>query len=176
VPPTPAFDLAVEKFDKLSEEFIPNTPSEAADNNQGAYYAWVMDREGGERSREESADLARSYRDAGVPEEVYDFEPAGYGLFGGRLDESPDASRAAYTLYRGEKGQILSICMHAPEMAAPVGAKYWGGPHTFYEYKGHSLSLTFGPQGHYVSILVAREPVTDLLRDVAVAEGASTAQ
>jgi hypothetical protein len=59
-------------------------------------------------------------------------------------------------------------------MAAPVGARYWAGAHTFYEYKGHSLCLTFHPTGHYISILVAHEPVTDLLRDVAIADGAAT--
>ena len=58
-------------------------------------------------------------------------------------------------------------------MAAPVGARYWSGTHTFYEYKGHSIALTFDPEGHYISMLVAREPVTELLRDVSLADSNS---
>jgi hypothetical protein len=174
VPATPAFDLAIQRFDTLAQDFVPNVPSESAGNSQGSYYAWVMDRGGGEQLGGEASDLARSYREVGIPEEVYAFEPAGYGLYGGRVDESSDGRPMAYTAYRGEKGELLSICWHAADMAAPVGARYWAGAHTFYEYKGHSLCLTFHPTGHYISILVAHEPVTDLLRDVAIADGAAT--
>ena len=173
VPATAAFDLAVQKFDALAQNFVPNAPTESESNSHGAYYAWVMDRAGTQRSLDESADLARAYREAGVPEEVYNFETAGYGLYGGRLDESADGHPITYTAYRGEKGQILSICLHAPEMAAPVGARYWAGTHTLYEYKGHSLALTFHPEGHYISLLVAREPITNLLHDVAAADASA---
>ncbi|HVN91528.1 MAG TPA: hypothetical protein VMT61_17060 [Candidatus Binataceae bacterium] len=171
VPATPAFDLALAKFDSLAEDFVPNAPAES-ENSHGAYYAWVMDRDR-DGSGDESTDLARTYREAGVPEEVFDFEPAGYGLIGGQVAETTDGRPMSYTMYRGEKGQILSICVRAPEMAAPVGARYWSGTHTFYEYKGHSVALTFYPEGHYISILVAREPVSDLLRDVSHAENSS---
>ena len=173
VPKTAAFDLAVQKFDTLAQGFVPNAAAESASSSDGSYYAWVMDRDSTERPGNESADLARSYREADVPEQVYDFELAGYGLYGGRVDESPDGRPVTYTVYRGEKGQILSICMHAPDLSAPVGARYWAGTHTFYEYKDHSLCLTFHPAGHYVSILVAQETVADLLHDVTVADAAS---
>jgi len=168
VPATPAFDLAVAKFDTLAEDFVPTAPAESEDSH-GAYYAWVMDRDRA-GSGDESSDLARTYREAGVPEEVFNFEPVGYGLIGGQVAESADGRPMSYTMYRGEKGQILSICLRAPEMAAPVGARYWAGTHTFYEYKGHSIALTFYPAEHYISILVSREPINDLLRDVSVAE------
>ncbi len=171
VPTTSAFDLAVAKFDTLAEGFVPNAPDES-ENSHGAYYAWVMDRDR-KGSGDESADLARSYHEAGVPEEVYDFEAAGYGLIGGQVTASPDGRPMSYTMYRGEKGQILGICLRAPDMAAPVGARYWSGAHTFYEYKGHSIALTFDPEGHYISMLVAREPVTELLRDVSIADSSS---
>ncbi len=173
VPKTAAFDLAVQKFDILAQGFVPNAAAESASSSDGSYYAWVVGRDSTERPGNESADLARSYREADVPEQVYDFELAGYGLYGGRVDESADGSPVTYTVYRGEKGQILSICMHAPDLAAPVGARYWAGTHTFYEYKDHSLCLTFRPAGHYVSILVAQEPVADLLHDVTVADAGS---
>ncbi|MGH7839378.1 MAG: hypothetical protein ACREQC_16345, partial [Candidatus Binataceae bacterium] len=134
----------------------------------------VMERDGGSPLAGESADLARSYREANIPEEIFDFGGSGYGLYGGRIEQaagpSAGANQVTYTLYRGERGQILSVCLHAPGFAAPIGARYWVGPHTFYVYKGHSICLTFHPQGHFVSILVAREPVIDLLRDVTLAD------
>jgi hypothetical protein len=173
VPQTAAFDLALQKFDDMAQGFVPNAPPESVRSSNDAFYAWVVDRDSARRPGNESADLARSYREADVPEEVYDFELAGYGLYGGRVDEAPDGQPMTYTVYRGEKGQILSICMHTPDLAAPVGARYWAGTHTFYEYKNHSLCLTFHPAGHFVSIMVAREPVADLLRDVSVADAAS---
>jgi hypothetical protein len=176
VPKTAAFDLAVQKFDTLAEGFVPNAAAESASSSDGSYFAWVVDRDSTERPGNESADLARSYREADVPEQVYDFELAGYGLYGGRVDESLDGRPVTYTVYRGEKGQMLSICMHAPDLSAPVGARYWAGTHTFYEYKDHSLCLTFHPAGHYVSILVAQESVADLLHDVTVADAASASR
>jgi hypothetical protein len=173
VPKTAAFDLAVQKYDALAQGFVPNAAAESASSSDGSYYAWVVDHNSAQRPGNESADLARSYREADVPEEVYDFELAGYGLYGGRVDESADGRPITYTVYRGEKGQIVSICMHAPDLSAPVGARYWAGTHTFYEYQDHSLCLTFHPAGHFVSILVAQESVADLLHDVTVADAAS---
>jgi hypothetical protein len=172
VPPTPIFDLALNKFDSLSEAFVPNVPAQAA-VGADSDYAWVMSRDSHGRFNDESADLAEAYRDADVPEDIYDLETAGYGLSGGRVDPARDGWLTSYTLYRGAKGEILSICLHAPNFSAPIGAQYWVGAHTFYEYQGHSLCLTFHPAGHFVSILVAREPVEALLRDMTAA-GTST--
>jgi hypothetical protein len=176
VPATPVFDLATASFDGLARGFTPNVATESARKSDGSYYAWVVDRgSGGGRADDDSADLARAYHDAGVPEEIYDFALAGYGLYGGRIDQSVDGWPMTYTVYRAEKGEILSICMHAPGFAAPTGARYWAGTHSFFRYKDHSLCLTFSPSGHFVSILVAREPLTDLLRDVTLADGSSVA-
>src|SRR5208283_2801288 len=175
VPATPVFDLATASFDGLARGFIPNVATESARKSDGSYYAWVVDRDSGEGGADDSADLARAYHDAGVPEEIYDFAAAGYGLYGGRIDQSVDGSPMTYTLYRAEKGEILSICMHASGFAAPTGARYWAGTHSFFRYKDHSLCLTFSPSGHFVSILVAREPLTDLLRDVTLADASSVA-
>lgn len=175
VPSTHAFDLAVSKFDSFGRDFSPNAPVEAASRGDDSNFAWVMDRDSGSPLGGESADLARAYRAANVPEEVYDFAPAGYGLDGGRIEQSAGDGIATYTLYRGEKGEILSICLHATDFAAPVGARYWVGPHTFYEYKGHSLCLTFHPGSHFISILVAQEPLVSLVQDVTLADAATTA-
>jgi hypothetical protein len=59
-------------------------------------------------------------------------------------------------------------------MMLPVGAISWIETHSFYQYRGYSLCVTFYPTGHFVSIVVARIPVTQLVRIVALAEEAST--
>ncbi|HLW69045.1 MAG TPA: hypothetical protein VKS22_00320 [Candidatus Binataceae bacterium] len=178
VPPTQLFDLAVNKFNAFGSNFVANATDQDASGHGDSYYAWVMDRDSESPSAGESADLARSYREANVPEEIYDFRASGYGLYGGRIDQlagllpkhTAGDDPVTYTLYRGEKGQILSICLHAPGFVAPTGARYWAGAHTFYQYKGYSICLTFHPQDHFVSMLVAREPAIDLLRDVTLAD------
>jgi hypothetical protein len=174
-PATPVFDLATASFDGLARGFTPNVAAASAGKSDGAYYAWVVNRDASGRDADDSADLARTYHDAGVPEDIYDFAAAGYGLYGGRIDQSVDGWPMTYTLYRGEKGEILSVCMHASDFAAPIGARYWSGTHSFFRYKDHSLCLTFSSSGHFVSVLVAQEPVTDLLRDVTLADAASSA-
>lgn len=183
VPPTQLFDLAVNKFDAFGSSFVANATDQDARGHGDSYYAWVMDRDSGSPAAGEVADLARSYREANVPEEIYDFRAAGYGLYGGRIDPSAGLpamqttrnDQVTYTLYRGQKGQILSVCLHAPGFAAPIGASYWVGPHTFYQYKGYSICLTFHPQGHFVSMLVAREPVINLLSDVTASDQTTSA-
>jgi hypothetical protein len=173
-PPTAAFDLATAKFDSLSRNFRTNVATAAASQGDGAFYAWVVDRDSANRAEEEAADLMEAYREINVPEEIYDFDAAGYGLYGGRIEELPDGKPVTYTLYRGEKGDILSLCMPAPDFSAPIGARYWAGTHSFYEYRGHSISLSFHPDGHFISILVSRESLADLLNDVALADAASS--
>jgi hypothetical protein len=173
IPETSVFDLAMASYDSLARGFAPNVATASAAESDGSYYAWVVDRGSPEGSTDDSSDLARAYHEAGVPEEIYDFSAAGYGLYGGRIDHSVDGWPMTYTLYRGDKGEILSICMHASGFAAPTGASYWAGTHSFFRYKDHSLCLTFSPSGHFVSILVANEPVAELLRDVTLADGSS---
>lgn len=172
-PPNPVFDLAAASFDGLARGFTPNVAEESSRSSGGAYYAWVVDRGSADSRFDEDEDLARAYHDAGVPEEIYDFTSAGYGLYGGRIDQSVDGWPMSYTLYRGEKGEILSICMHASDFAAPIGARYWAGTHSFFQYKDHSICLTFDSAGHFISILVSREPAVDLLRDVTLADASS---
>jgi hypothetical protein len=57
-------------------------------------------------------------------------------------------------------------------MAAPVGAAYAAGVHSFYDYMGYSICLTFSPTGHFVSILVSRQPLQQLVWAVTLAETA----
>jgi hypothetical protein len=48
--------------------------------------------------------------------------------------------------------------------------------HSFYRYKHYSLCVTFDPTGRFVSIVVSRQPIIGLVRDVALADMAATAQ
>jgi len=171
-PQTPVFTEAVARFDVASRKFQPNALAEGPVSGN-ADYAWVMERDDGGAAIDEAEDLARAYRDAGVPEAVYDFGAAGYGLDGGRIEQSDDGRPVSYTLYGGERGDILSICRHLAGFSAPVGARYWSGSHTFYEYQGHSICVTFHPAQHFVSIMVSREPVKELLADVVSADAAT---
>jgi len=166
----PAFDIAISKYLQFGREFHPNVPPEAYDSSNGVLYAWVMDRNSVQQVAEddpESDDISRSYREADMPGDLFDFSAAGYHITGGRVDHLPDGRRVTYTMYQSDAGQILSLCFSDSEMAAPIGAVEWVGMRSFYAYKGYSICLTFYPTGHFISILVTRMPVYQLLSEVA---------
>ncbi|MGH8336524.1 MAG: hypothetical protein ACRETL_06855 [Gammaproteobacteria bacterium] len=166
----PAFDVAINKYLQFSREFEPNVPPEAYNSGNGVLYAWVMDRDSVQRVADdgpESEDIARSYRNVDMPDDLFDFSAAGYHIAGGRVDRLPNGRRVTYTMYQSDAGQIVSLCFSDSTMAAPVGAVDWVGMRSFYSYKGYSICLSFYPTGHFVSILVTRMPVKQLLREVA---------
>jgi anti-sigma factor RsiW len=174
-PPVPEFELAISRFQQFQHDFVPNVPAEAYENQTGAVYAWVINRDPVHRVTDEADsdafnDLARSYRSANLPDDLFDFAQAGYTITGGRVDQLPDGQPIAYTLYEGAAGEIVSLCFYDPTMAAPIGALNWLGLRSFYEYKGYSICLSFYPTGHFISILITRMPVTQLMRDVAFAD------
>lgn len=170
----PAFDMAINKYQVLQSDFAPNLPPEAYSNTDGSVYAWVQSRDPVQRIATETTDkvddVARSYREMSMPDDLLDLSSAGYSLTGARADRLPDGRPIAYTLYTGASGTILNICYPDASMAAPVGAINWLGMRSFYEYKGYSICLSFYPDGHFVSILLSRMPVKQLLEDVATAD------
>jgi hypothetical protein len=174
MPPVPAFDLAIGKYLSFQSDFAPNLPSEAYANSDGPVYAWVQDRDPIQRVANQATDtfddVARAYREMSMPDDLLDLSPAGYSLIGARADQMPDGRPITYTLYTGTNGTILSICYPDAAMAAPVGAINWLGMRSFYEYKGYSICMSFYPTGHFVSILLSRMPVRQLLDDVARAD------
>jgi len=168
----PAFDNAISKFTRFERDFEPNVPLDAFSEHNGIFYAWVVDRNSLTQLSDKIDDVARAYREAGMPADIYHFEQSGYGLTGGRLERLPDGRLVTYTLYHGYQGDILSICYKDARMAAPVGAVYAAGVHSFYDYMGYSICLTFYPTGHFVSILVSREPLQQLMWAVTLAKTA----
>jgi len=172
----PAFDRAVSKFAVFEHDFEPNVPPDAFSERNGILYAWVMDRDSRTQLSDKIDDVSRAYREADMPADIYHFEQSGYGLAGGRLERLPDGRPVTYTLYQGYQGSILSICYKDARMAAPVGAVYAAGVHSFYDYEGYTISLTFYPTGHFVSILVSRQPLQQLVWTVTLAETAIAAK
>jgi anti-sigma factor RsiW len=172
--PVPAFDMAIAKYLSMQRNFSPNVPPEAYSNPDGTVYAWVQNRDPVQRvstpGTDAFDDVTRAYREMSMPDDVLDLSSAGYHLAGGRADRLADGRPITYTLYAGESGSILSICYRDASMAAPIGAINWLGMRSFYEYKGYSICMSFYPAGHFVSILVSRMPVTQLLNDVAASD------
>ena len=170
----PAFDLAIGAYLSSQRDFASNLPSGAYANSDGPVYAWVQDRDPVQRVANQSTDafndVARAYREMSMPDDLLDLSPAGYSLTGARADRMADGRPITYTLYTGTNGTILSICYPDASMAAPVGAIDWLGMRSFYEYKGYSICMSFYPTGHFVSILLSRMPVRQLLDEVARAD------
>jgi len=105
-----------------------------------------------------------------MPPEFCDFAMAGYELVGCRIDRMPDGKPVTYTLYRNQTSSILGIGLKQ-WFSAPHGG-YWFETHALYSYRGYSICLTIYPNGHFASIIVARAPMVELLRDIATSDAA----
>jgi Putative zinc-finger len=162
----PNFDLAIAKYNSFTRDFVPNVPND----RDGTELAWVMDRDNDQPAVEMRGEIGRSYAEADMPDNLYNFDAAGYQLDGGRIDQLADGRPVTYTMYRGGPEPILSVDLKDPHMSAPLGAVYWLGMSSFYRYKGYSFCLTFDSAGHFVSITLTRAPLTSLIRDIALAD------
>ncbi len=164
----PAFDFAIEQFGQFSQEFAPNVPPEAFRRDDGAYFAWVEENSSLRHVSAELPDISASYEKMQMLPEFCDFALAGYELVGGRIDRMPNGEPVTYTLYRGQNQSILSIGLKQ-RISAPQGG-YWFGTHALYSYRKYSICLTVDPVGHFASIIVARAPMLELLRNVVASD------
>ncbi len=164
----PAFDFAIGRFNELSQEFAPNVPAEAFSPDDGAYFAWVENSDPLRHVSVELPDISASYEKMRMPAEFCDFAQAGYELVGGRIDHMPNGAPVTYTLYRNQTKSILSIGLKQ-QISAPQDG-YWFSTHAFYSYRGFAICLTIYPVGHFASIIIARMPMVELLRDIAISD------
>jgi putative zinc finger protein len=164
----PVFEFAIDRFNELSQDFDPNVPAEAFSPNDGVYFAWVENNNPLRHVSVELPDISESYEKMRMPAEFCDFALAGYELVGGRIDHMPDGMPVTYTLYHNQTQSILSIGLKQ-RISAPQGG-YWFSSHAFYFYRGYGICLTIYPVGHFASIIIARMPMTELLRDIAISD------
>jgi anti-sigma factor RsiW len=143
----PEFDIAIAALEQSNQRFEPNVPS-------GSF-----------------AEISNAYLKANMPAIVLNFNPAGFKLVGGRLDELPDGRLVTRTFYRGELGSILCNRFQARGMEAPPGAGHKSGEHHYYNYRGYSICVSFDAAGRFVCVIVSDVPYETFMRRVMFAAG-----
>jgi hypothetical protein len=149
IPAIEALDEAVYSYETFETAFRPTVPSHSL------------------------AAIATAYGAAEMPNDMWNFQYAGYNAVGGRLDRLPDGNLMSYTLYRGRNGDILCARYKASHFTIPRGAVAEYDGHSFYLYKGYSLCLTVSEEGHFICVLSTNEPMAQFRHDVSLAEAFS---
>jgi hypothetical protein len=137
----PAFDMAIDSYAHFVEHFEPNVPS--------ASYASISD----------------AYMDHKMPGFLWNFQPSGYKLVGGRVDRLPDGSPVTYTFYRGGEHAILCIFAKSHGLEPPPGAVQAMGNHTYYNYKGYSICLSY-LRSDFICMLVSGRSMDLFVQDI----------
>jgi hypothetical protein len=135
------FDVAINNYAQFVEHFEPNIKSSSP------------------------ADLSDAYLDHQLPGYLWNFQPSGYKLIGGRLDRLSDGSPVSYTFYRGDTGTILCIYMQSHGLQPPEGESQEINGHHYYEYKGYRICLSY-PRGGFICVLVSQRPMKNFVQDV----------
>jgi hypothetical protein len=149
IPATQALDQAVYSYETFETAFRPTVPSGSL------------------------ADIAMAYGEAEMPDTMWNFQYAGYGVVGGRIDHLPDGNPVTYTLYHGRNSDILCTRYKASDFAVPPGAVGEMHGHLLYDYKGYSLCVTVSEQGHFICVLTTSEPMDELRHDISLARAFS---
>ena len=141
----PPFDMAIDNYSHFAVHFEPNVKSNSP------------------------ADISDAYLDHQLPGFLWNFQPSGYKLIGGRLDRLQDGSPVSFTVYRGDNGTILCTYMKAHGFGPPPGATRVIGGHNYYQYKGYSVCLSY-PHGGFMCVLVSRRAMDDFVQDIRASE------
>ncbi len=149
IPAIRALDQAVYSYETFETAFRPTVPS-------GSLSA-----------------IAMAYGSADMPDLMWNFQFAGYGVAGGRIDQLPDGNPVTYTLYHGRNNDILCTRYKASDFAVPPGAVGEINGHLLYEYKGYSLCVTVSEQGRFICVLTTSEPMDRLRHDISLARAFS---
>jgi hypothetical protein len=148
IPPAHAitpFDVAVDHYAQFAAHFEPNVTSNSP------------------------PDISAAYMDHKLPGLLWNLQPSGYKLVGGRIEQLRDGSPVAFTFYRGDAGTILCTYMKAEAFEPPPGAVHAMGEHNYYEYKGYRICLSY-PRGGFICILVSGRAMHDFVQDIAASE------
>jgi hypothetical protein len=149
IPASEALDQAVYSYETFETAFRPTVPSYSL------------------------SAIAMAYGSAEMPDLMWNFQFAGYGVVGGRIDRLPDGNPVTYTLYHGRNSDILCTRYKASDFAVPPGAVGEMHGHLLYEYKGYSLCVTVSEKGHFICVLITSEPMDRLRHDISLARAFS---
>jgi len=141
----PPFEIAIYNYAQFADHFEPNVKSNSP------------------------ADISDAYMDHQLPGFLWNFQPSGYKLIGGRLDHLRDGSPVAYTVYRSDTGTILCTYMKAHGFEPPPGVTRVIGGHNYYDYKGYSICLSY-PHGGFICVLVSRRTMNQFVQDIVASE------
>ena len=141
----PAFDVAIENYEHFADHFEPNVPSDSP------------------------ATISDAYMGHKLPGFLWNFQPSGYKLIGGRLDHLADGTPVSYTFYRGESGTILCVYMKSHGLEPPRGAAREVGAHNYYQYRGYSICLSY-PPGDFICVLVSHRSMNEFVQDIVASE------
>jgi hypothetical protein len=112
--------------------------------------------------------VAERYHSARLPAFIWNFEPFGFHLIGGRIGNLADGRPATLTLYRGADGAIMCIRFHAPDFKIPPGAHAMTGGSYAYSYQGSSLVISADQK--WVCVLISNLPAPQFEKDVTFLE------
>ena len=149
IPASEALDEAVYSYETFETAFRPTAPSYSL------------------------SAIAMAYDSADMPDLMWNFQFAGYGVVGSRIDRLPDGNPVTYTLYHGRNSDILCTIYKARDFAVPPGAIGEIHGHLLYEYKGYSLCVTVSEEGRYICVLTTSEPMDELRHDISLAQAFS---
>ncbi len=144
----PVFDAAIANYQKFQDNFAPNVPSGSP------------------------GEIADAYITHKLPGYLWNFQPSGYKLIGGRLDQMPDGRMVTDTFYRADDGgTILCRFMTYANLKLPAHESGTAlGEHHMYEYRGYTICLTYLPTGRYICILVSGKPMKQFMQDISASE------
>jgi len=132
------FDLAIDSYERSLTSFRPNVPSRSIDTVLAAYI------------------------EHGMPSYMWDFEPEGFKLIGGRLDKLPDGTPVSYTWFRKQKTGVMCVFRATVGFNPPMLAHDSRQGMLFYRYRGFSICLlNLGNYGNFISLIVAPMPMIE---------------
>jgi hypothetical protein len=136
VAPIPEFDVAIESYEQALAGFRPNVPSSSMDT------------------------MLTAYAEHGMPAYMWDFEPEGFKLIGGRWAPLSDGTPVTYTWFRGTKGGVMCIFRHVDTFSPPPQAHEERHNLLFYRYRDFSFCLiNVGGYGNFISVIAAPMPL-----------------